>query len=98
MQEKVGVYALPGGKLIYKVKVDFAPDGMRTADNEEKIIFRIIADAGNKGIWIRDIRSRSNLLPKQLDKVLRSLENGKVIKSVKTVNVSYICLKIVQNV
>lgn len=88
MQGRVGIYKLPGGKIIYKVNVASAPDNLKTADNEEKIIYRIIEEAGNKGIWIRDIRSRSNLLPKQLDKVLRSLENSKTIKSVKTVNVS----------
>lgn len=88
MQARVGIYKLPGGKIIYKVNVASAPDSLKTADNEEKIIYRIIEEAANKGIWIRDIRSRSNLLPKQLDKVLRSLENNKMIKSVKTVNVS----------
>lgn len=88
LQGRLGIYKLPGGKIIYKINVASAPDSLKTADNEEKIIYRIIEEAGNKGIWIRDIRSRSNLLPRNLDKVLRSLENSKMIKSVKTVNVS----------
>ena len=30
-------------------------------DQEEKIVFGIIEEAGNTGTWIRDIRIKSNL-------------------------------------
>lgn len=56
-------------------------------DNEEKVVFKIIQDAGNKGIWIRDIRFKSNLNMTQLNKVLKTLETKKYIKAVKSVSV-----------
>jgi len=60
----------------------------KCADNEEKIIYRIIEEAGNKGIWIRDIKSKSNLMHTPLQKILKSLEAKKLIKVVKPVAAS----------
>jgi DNA-directed RNA polymerase III subunit RPC6 len=77
-----------GNTLIYRLK---DPAKKSTApkdiDNEEKIVYQIIEDGGNKGIWIRDIRTKSNLIMTQLNKVLKNLENRKLIKAVKSVNV-----------
>ena len=39
----------------------------------------------NLGIWVKEIRTRSNLQLTQLNKVLKSLESKKSIKSVKPV-------------
>lgn len=86
MQELVSIYKLAGDKIIYKIN-NVNRDKLKSADNEERVVYQIIADAGNKGIWIRDIRLKSNLNQKQLDKVLKSLEHNNSIKSVKTVTV-----------
>ena len=77
-----------GGKLIYKFKDVAKGDSVKGADNEEKVVYSIVEAAGNKGIWIRDIRYQSNLLPTQLNKILKALENKKLIKAVKSVSVS----------
>jgi len=58
------------------------------ADNEEKVVYEIIEKAGNKGIWIRDIRLKSNLMHGPLKKILKSLETKKFIKVVKSVAAS----------
>lgn len=75
--------------LIYRykdpVKKANVPKG---ADNEEKIVYSIIEEGGNKGIWIRDIRVKSNLIMTQLNKILKNLESRKLIKAVKSVNAS----------
>lgn len=76
-----------GGKLLYKFKELKSTENVKGADNEEKIVYSIIEAAGNKGIWIRDIRFQSNLLPTQLNKILKALENKKLIKAVKSVSV-----------
>lgn len=55
-------------------------------DNEEKIVYSIIEGGGNTGIWIRDIRVKSNLIMTQLNKILKNLEAKKLIKAVKSVN------------
>lgn len=54
-------------------------------EREERLVYQIIEDAGNKGIWIRDIRIKSNLPQQQTVKTLKTLESKKLIKSVKSV-------------
>lgn len=78
-----------GEALIYRLKdpakKSSAPSDM---DNEERIIYNIIEEGGATGIWIRDIRVKSNLIMTQLNKILKNLENKKLIKAVKSVNAS----------
>ncbi|GLH06654.1 hypothetical protein R5R35_011886 [Gryllus longicercus] len=76
-----------GGVLIYKIRSAKA-NVIKGGDNEERIVFSIIEEAGNKGIWMRDIRTKSNLSANQLNKVLKILENKKMIKAVKSVAAS----------
>ncbi|XP_053688941.1 probable DNA-directed RNA polymerase III subunit RPC6 [Sabethes cyaneus] len=89
LQEGVLEILKKGQSLIYRLKdpakKSIAP---KDIDNEEKIIYNIIEEGGNKGIWIRDIRVKSNLIMTQLNKVLKQLENKKLIKAVKSVNAS----------
>ena len=59
---------------------------MIRGDAEEKVVYKIIEEAGNKGTWIRDIRVKSNLAQAQLTKVLKSLKQRKLVKEVKCVN------------
>ena len=75
-----------GGSLLYRIKD--TGGSAKGADNEEKIVYSIIEAAGNKGIWIRDIRFKSNLMLTQLNKILKNLETKKFIKAVKSVAAS----------
>ncbi|KAJ8981346.1 hypothetical protein NQ317_002883 [Molorchus minor] len=74
--------------LFYKYKDPQKKTAVKGADSEEKVVYKIIEEAGNKGIWIRDIRFKSNLNMTQLNKVLKSLETKKIIKAVKSVSAS----------
>ncbi|XP_026682972.1 DNA-directed RNA polymerase III subunit RPC6-like [Diaphorina citri] len=81
-----------GGNLLYKVKDPVTNEKLKDSDNEEKVVYKIIEEAGNKGIWMRDIRFKSNLMPTQLNKILKQLETKKIIKAVKSVAVSQLKL------
>jgi len=74
-----------GANLLYKLKDKSLVDGLKNADNQEKVVYQIIAAAGNKGIWVRDIRFKSNLILAQVNKILKNLEGKKLVKSVKSV-------------
>lgn len=78
-----------GDQLIYRYK-DPAKKSSVSADmdNDEKIIYNIVEAGGNTGIWVKDIRTKSNLLMTPLTKILKTLENRKLIKAVKSVNAS----------
>jgi DNA-directed RNA polymerase III subunit RPC6 len=58
-------------------------------DNEERVVLRLIEEAGNKGIWTKDIRKKSSLSEATLKKVLKALEGKRLIKSVSSVSVIY---------
>uniref|UniRef100_UPI0035902986 DNA-directed RNA polymerase III subunit RPC6 n=1 Tax=Myxine glutinosa TaxID=7769 RepID=UPI0035902986 len=71
--------------LLYRLKDTQATSKVRGADNQEKLVYQIIEDAGNKGMWSRDIRFKSNLPLTEVNKILKSLESKKLIKAVKSV-------------
>lgn len=76
-----------GSILIYRHK-DPAKQSTQEMDNDEKVIYSIIESGGNTGIWVKDIRVKSNLAMQPLNKILRNMENRNLIKSVKSVNAS----------
>lgn len=74
-----------GSQLLYRIPGE---DKNKGADDEERVVYAIIADAGNKGIWLRDIRFKSNLSMTALNKVIKAMEGKKAIKAVKSVTAS----------
>lgn len=77
--------AKKGNQVVYRVK---DVDGNKGSGDEEKVVYSIVKAAGNKGIWLRDIRSRSSLPTNELNKVIKSMESKKIIKAVKSVSAS----------
>ncbi|KAG5671403.1 hypothetical protein PVAND_001601 [Polypedilum vanderplanki] len=77
-----------GETLIYRLKDPSKSSASMNMDNDEKIIYDIIAAGENTGVWVKDIRTKSNLIMTHLTKILRTLENKKLIKAVKSVNAS----------
>lgn len=79
--------AKKGNQVVYRVKSS-TTDGNKGSGDEEKVVYSIVQAAGNKGIWLRDIRSRSSLSTNELNKVIKSMESKKIIKAVKSVSAS----------
>ena len=63
--------------------------GTKGENKEERVVLGLIEEAGNKGIWTKDIRIKSSLSQATLNKVLKALEGKKVIKFVSSVSVIY---------
>ncbi len=55
---------------------------------DEKLIYQVIEEAANKGIWLRDIRAKSNLEQKRVLKIIKTLQSRQYIKAVNSVVVS----------
>ncbi|XP_071484747.1 DNA-directed RNA polymerase III subunit RPC6-like [Diadema antillarum] len=72
-------------ELLYRLKDPASVSKIKGADNQERLVYQIIEQSGNKGIWTRDIRLKSSLQLTQLNKILRNLESRKLIKAVKPV-------------
>lgn len=76
-----------GNNLIYRLK-EPSKHASTDMDNDEQVIYNIIEAAGNTGIWVKDIRVKSNLAMQPLTKILNNMEKRKLIKAVKSVNAS----------
>lgn len=79
--------AKKGNMVVYRAKTSSSDVNKGTGD-EEQVVYLIVQAAGNKGIWLRDIRTRSNLSTTELNKVIKSMESKKIIKAVKSVSAS----------
>ena len=51
-QGRIDLFKNSSGKLIYKVKDASANDPVKGGDQQEKVIYQIIKDAGNKGQYV----------------------------------------------
>jgi DNA-directed RNA polymerase III subunit RPC6 len=74
--------------IVYRLKDNLDPSSLMTSnsDMDEKLVYTIIKESGNKGIWVRDISIKTNVKSTALNKTLKSLETKKLIKSVPSVN------------
>ncbi|CAD5209473.1 unnamed protein product [Bursaphelenchus xylophilus] len=61
------------------------------APAEEHLVYSIVERADKNGVWIRDIRDTSGLSDTQLRRVLKSLEQKRLVKSVKAVGTTKKC-------
>ncbi|XP_028398560.1 DNA-directed RNA polymerase III subunit RPC6-like [Dendronephthya gigantea] len=77
-----------GSTLLYRYKDSESVSKVKGFEVEEKLIYQIIEEAGNKGIWIRDIRYKCNLQLTQVNKILKTLESKKLIKAIKSIAAS----------
>lgn len=66
------------GNLFYKATKD------RTSDYESMVV-ALLAQAGSAGLWLRDIKSKTNIPHNLILKILRNLETNHKIKSIKSV-------------
>ena len=73
-------------ELIYRMK-DSSGVKVKGGEMDEKLVYKLIEEAGNKGIWARDIRFKSNISLTQLNKILKALEGKKLVKAVTSVSV-----------
>ena len=76
--------------IVYRLKDNLDPATAlftnNTSDMDEKLVYTVIKESGNKGIWIRDISIKTNVKSTALNKTLKNLETKKLIKSVASVN------------
>lgn len=78
-----------GSELVFRaIESDHSALKSSNTSVEEKAVFKVIENAGNKGIWNREIRNATKLPLNQMSKILKNLETKKLIKAVKSVTAS----------
>ena len=53
---------------------------------DEVLIYQLIQQSSDKGIWTKDMKTRSNVPHTRLPKILKMLESRNLIKSVKSLS------------
>lgn len=74
------------GVFSYRIAKNTSQSSNGPSDQMENTVYQIVKESGNLGIWMRDIRVKTQLPPTLLNKTLKSLESKKLIKSVKSVH------------
>lgn len=83
-QRKLQIFK-DGDTLVYKeVKQDEAVK-FKGLSSEDLLVYQIIQQSGNTGIWTKELKQKSNLPQTQIGKIFKSLEARKLIKAVKHV-------------
>ncbi|WUR04197.1 DNA-directed RNA polymerase III subunit RPC6 [Vairimorpha necatrix] len=65
-----------GPKIFYKAIIN-------ASDDYESLIINLISQSGTEGLWIKDIREKTNMPQNLILKMLSQLENKRIIKSMK---------------
>ena len=65
---------------------------VRGLQGEERLVLQEIRAAGNKGIWTRDLRFHTALDTKTITKILKTLEQKRLVKAVTSIMVGiHVC-------
>lgn len=74
-----------GDELIYNLVSDELAQKMSGLDVKARMVYQVIEKSGNKGIWSKEIRIATNMTAQDLNKLLKNLEQRKLVKQVKSV-------------
>ena len=58
---------------------------LKDLSRDDRIVYGVVKASGDKGIWIKDIRTKTNLAINSVDGSVKKLESKGIIKAVKTV-------------
>ena len=75
-----------GDTIVYKLVNTTEAVKFRGLASEDLLVYQIIQQSGNSGIWTKELKQRSNLPQAQITKIFKSLEARKLIKAVKSVS------------
>lgn len=79
----------PSKMLLFCQLIEIQEANMISLLNQnEKIVYTHIKAAGNRGIWTKDLIRNCGLHQSVVSKILKSLTNSDIIKTVKSVKVS----------
>ncbi|KAJ3292714.1 34-kDa subunit of RNA polymerase III (C) [Borealophlyctis nickersoniae] len=85
VKQYVDFITLPTKELAFRARTTEEATKASGMTDHERIVWALIKQAGNKGIWIKDIKIKSNLHTQIVTNVMKSLEKNSVIKGVKSV-------------
>jgi len=71
--------------LVYKEVSPEELNKFKGLGKEDMLIYQLIEQAGNKGIWTKEIKNKTNLQQPQITKSFKALEGRKLVKCIPSV-------------
>lgn len=85
VQHRIELLQDGNGKIFYKVVSADKYEKLRGLLVSEILIYQLVEKSGNQGIWIKDLRRKSNLSALEIPKHLKELMKRKLIKCEKSI-------------
>lgn len=71
--------------LVYRYQSEDNALKFRDMEAEDTLIYQIISESNSKGVWLNELKKKSNMTSVQINKILKKLEKKGLIKSVKSI-------------
>lgn len=84
-QQYVDFSILPSGELKFTARSAEEKEKTSGMELNERIIYNLVKDSGNKGIWIKDLKNASQIHSQIVTTIVKNLEKRNIIKAVKAV-------------
>lgn len=84
-QHRVELLQDGSGKIFYKIVSADKVEKLRGLSPADVLIYQLVEKSGNQGIWIKDLRRKSNLSALEIPKILKELQKRKLIKCEKSI-------------
>jgi DNA-directed RNA polymerase III subunit RPC6 len=79
------IFQQPDKTLVWRAVELERVEKFKGLTQEERLVYSLIEKEGNMGLWTRDMKFRSNLQQTTINKILKTLQNRKLIKAVKSI-------------
>ncbi|KAI8903341.1 RNA polymerase Rpc34 [Gorgonomyces haynaldii] len=84
-EHRVELLTFPNGQTGVKLMELEESEKQQNMQQHERVVYQVIRQVGNKGIWLKDIRQKSNLHLQMVNQAVKSLEKSGIIKTVKSI-------------
>lgn len=84
-KSRITVSQQESGELVYKYIDEEDALRLRELEPQEYVIYQLIDESGNKGLWINDIKKKAGKLGPEANNIVKKLEKKGFIKSVKSI-------------
>jgi DNA-directed RNA polymerase III subunit RPC6 len=83
-QGLINLMQSPTGDMLFEAVASEKAAMFQGLTPDDRLIYQLISESGNRGIWIKYLKSKSNIATTRIPKILAALEKRKLIKTVKS--------------
>ncbi|KAK3676698.1 34-kDa subunit of RNA polymerase III (C) [Recurvomyces mirabilis] len=74
-----------GGALCWSTRPRAAAENIRALATNERTLYEYVEDSHTKGIWLRELKKRSGIEEKKVERAMAKLESARLVKLIKNI-------------